>query len=517
MRAPVFSVKQSIGALVLVTVLSGCASHYRGSLETYRTAEPTPFYQRTLEWTDSANEAVPGPEVQDLEPAELSPTQEPTPAPEIKSDEIAARVLGISVETYSQQRAELGNDATLGASLARGVTWRTLLITVARQNPDVRSAQAAWEATVRQYSQAEYLDGLLQEFKGFSRYLMLGVGMPIQKDDNNQIYPSPSLITLRGEIIREQVRLAELAWETALRDALVEAGIAFFDYQFEVQGAATVAENVKLLEDLVSVVQDRYATGLATQPDVLRLQAELERQRNLLIDFAARRRTSKAALNALMGRSANAPIGEPAHFSLPSDPSGVDALTNLALNQRQEFLAQEARVAQMELAIRMGEVMNRPLFSMGYSTFDRGMGAEAATGEPTEPFGVMPDASMPTPGYAQTEAYLAEMRSNLAGARAMLDEVRLSTEAMVVERLEAADIAERQMTLVERQILPLEQSTYDITLRAYTVAASSFTDLLDAERNLIATRLELDEHRRDRNKAILEIALVRGTLADVAP
>jgi hypothetical protein len=508
----------ALGALLSAALVTGCTTHYREALETYRQAEPTPFYQRTMEWTESDPATTDAPEA--LSPSEpmesMDGALQETGAAD-KPAQVAARVLGMTSEYYLEQTTQLASDSTRDAALANGLDWRELMLTVAMRNPRVEAAKREWEATLNQYSQAEFLEGLLREYKSFTRFLDVDAGEALQKGMTREFFPYPSIMAYKGEMIREQVRLAELAWERALRETLVEAGTAYFDYQFQYQGAETVEENVTLLQNLVDVVQDRYATGLASQPDVLRLQTELERQRKLLRDFEARQRATSAELNAMLGRPAGAPLGRPVPKELPYRAPTMDNLVDTSLQHRQEVLEQEARVARTEIAIRMGEIMNRPDYSQGYSTLDRGMMADASTGVPMEPFGARPDAASPRPAYAQAEAYLAETRQRLESAKARLEQLRLDTRALARTTLEQADIAQRQTALIEDVVLPLDQSAYDITLQSYTVGELTFLDLLDSERKLIATRLELDQSRRDRNQAVLRLANVRGFLDDVAP
>jgi len=500
----------ALSTLLTGMLISGCTTHYRESMDAYRNAEPTPFYQRTLEWAEGAPAGDTPPEV--VVPSTPDQSAEDAFAAPDTGDrgmEVAARVLGIPVGDFVAQAAPeaiAGREAALGNRLA----WRDLMLATALGSPRIEAARQEWKATLMQYGQAEYLEGLLREYQTFTRFLDLGAGASLQKEMVKEFFPYPSATAWRGEMIREQVRLAELAWERALRDALVEAGLAFFDYHFQHQGAATAGENVKLLENLVDVVQDRYATGLAAQPDVLRLQMELERQRNILRDFQARQRATAAALNALLGRPTSAPIGPPVAMSLPLPPDSVEALTAQALERRQEVLEQRARVARAEIAIRMGEIMNRPLFSGGYSTLDRGMMPEASTGALGVPFASRPDAPPGTPDYAQAEAYLGEMRERLVAERATLAQIELETGALARGLFEQADIARRQAELLRDVILPLSQSAYEISLNNYTVGTLTFLDLLDAERELIDTRLERDGAQRDRNQAIVRIATLRG-------
>ncbi|MCL4216310.1 MAG: TolC family protein [Candidatus Hydrogenedentes bacterium] len=493
--------------LFLLMLMPGCA-HYRQAIDEYRRAEPTPFYQKTMEWTTELSEnAASSPESAVVDTSQRTPDLK---EPKDRYEMVAAKVLGTTTEWVHDNVQTARDDSKFDRTLADRLEWDELILAVTVLNPGVKAARERWLATVYQYSQADFLEGLLREYSTFTRYLDVSPGKPLNKDMTQEYFPYPSTITLKGEIVREQVRLAELDWERTLRDALVNTGSTFFDYQFQYRGTAAVRENINILEDLVNVVQDRYSAGIASQADLLKAQTELERQKNLLKDFQSRLRSDAAQINAQLGRVANAPLGTPSDKDWTYAATALDTLTQTALDNRQEILAQQSRVARTEITIRLGEVMNRPLFTQGYSTLDRGMMAEASEGEPRPPYGVQPDAARLRPAYAQAESYLAEMRKRLQGEKETLDQVIAQTQALASTVLENLDIAHRQYVLIQQIVLPQDQSAYDIARSAYAASTVSFLDLLDAERSLVSSRLELYESRRDENQALLNLVTVRG-------
>src|SRR5690606_5841986 len=97
------------------------------------------------------------------------------------------------------------------------------------------------------------------------------------------------------------------------------------------------------------------------------------------------------------------------------------------------------------------------------------------SGETTDT-GSKVDAQDALPAYAQAEAFLAEMRLRLVGEWHELERITAESQALARSLLEAWDIAHRQVVLVRDVVLPLDQSAYDIALRAYTAGNLSFID-----------------------------------------
>lgn len=518
-------------ASLFLLIFAGCTAHYRQSLRDFRRGVTSSYTQRTLDWTRQAETLpVASPITLTSATASLSAlgAQQQAQDPFIC---LAAQVLSLEPDYLVQARARLDQPAKLGRVFKAQVRWGDLAVAVALYNPEVQAARADWQATLRQYEQADYLEGLLGQFLTFTRTLNIETGEPRNQQMAQTWFPYPSTIAWKGEMVRQMARMAELDWQKMLRDNLVMAGDRFFQYQYLARAQATAQENVNLLNDFVKVLDERYRTGLIPQSNLLRGQNELAQQRNTLLDLESQARTSQAQINALIGRPANAPLGPPDLSNLPLPALNYVELNETAQAHRQEILAQQAAIERTQAAIRMSEVMNRPPASQGYSSFERGMmpessagtagmtqgssggmgGGDSGTGAvPT--FGVKPRSTAPRYGFAQAEAYLAETRQRLQGDRLRLENLRLQTQLQARSSLEDVDIAKRKVSLLEQVTLPQNQSIYNISLSDYTSGNTTFVELLDAERELINTRLMVHEAHRDLNQAIIKLAGVTGYL-----
>ncbi|MEN6625829.1 MAG: TolC family protein [Candidatus Sumerlaeia bacterium] len=494
-------------AMMFLFLLAGCSAHYREALSDYRRHEPLPFTTKTMAWVTAADQAT------SITPAAKlpSPADTRTTSPREVFTDLAARFFEMDPAALGPRLERMRRPETLRRDLAATVTLKNLLLAVATNNPSINAARERWQATINQFSQADYLEELINEYRSFTRYLNVEAGQPLNKQMEQSFFPYPGAIALKGEMIRQQVRLAELDWQVALRDAAIDAGKTFYEYQYLARAAATTRENVDLVKSLLDVVNDRYRVGSASQADLLRLQTEFERQRNMLEDIEANRRSAAAGLNALLDRPPDAPLGPPEPNDMRMTSPTLSSLTAAALRNRQEVAMQEAKARRTAIAIRMGEVMNRPLASQGYSLYERGMMPEASAGGSMPPYGLKPKTQV-RPAYAQAEAYLAEMRRRLAAEEATLAQVQAQTRSMAKTYLQDLDIARREVDLVDQIVLPQNRSAYETDLSAYTSGRVSFIDLLDAERALLTARLELDQARRDLNQALIRMPAVSGTL-----
>jgi hypothetical protein len=470
--------RSSMNCGFVVLLLTGCAREtHRLQLEVYGRDELPPFARETLNWTAEARPERGDAEIPELTAETVAQADRATTPPESVRIEVIASVTGLPRETV---RAAIESAKPVPAETGP-LNWGDLALAVAMNNPGVEAARAQWQSTLMQFSQADFLEAIVNQF----RALMGDDGPGMMQE----AVPYPSAVAFKGEMIREQARRAKLQWELALREALVAAGEAYFEIQELRRAEASAAENVALIEDLGEVVAQRYRAGEAEQADLLRAQTMLERERNRLLDLRAGEATARARINAFLGRAADAPLGTPDDDDLPDRAPAADALTSAALTARQEVGIAEAERAMTAIAIRMGEVMNRPRASA--------LGNIEAR-----------------PAYAQAEAYLGELRERLRAADAEVAQARADARADAVGWSREHDVARRAVALLRDVVVPQSRSAHESALSAYQAGRISFVDLLDAERELIAARLELDTARGELNRALVRRARVTGRISD---
>ncbi len=471
-------------------LLAGCSAHYRQAIEAFERQEATPYLQRTLTWTERADEAADG-------TMEGAAPLEPTEFEREIQDERAVWLEGVSDILVLDEAAlermvqHLEDPAALEQAIDERLRWEDLRVAVALHGPGIQAARCQWVATLHQYDQAQYLEDMITQFRAFTNGLKIETGKPLHRERQKDFFPYPGTIALKGELIREQVRLGELEWRRTLRDAVVRAGKLYFELQYLIRAEKTAREDLELFNSLIAVLEERYRTGAASQAELLKLQNERSRHEDLIRDFSSLANAARARINAALGRSEALPLGEPQSSTLAERPDGIETLMEDAQTGRQEVMLAEARVIRAQLAIRLGEVMNRPPASVA------GM--------------------KPHPAYAQAESYLAEMRRRLEARELELREARAQTEGMGRDALERLDESRRQVALIEDVIQPQTQSIYETTLSDYVAGRSTFLDLLDAERKWVRTRLELHRAHRDLNLSILHLAMVRGRLSASEP
>ncbi len=256
--------------------------------------------------------------------------------------------------------------------------------------------------------------------------------------------PFPSLDALGGQL-RIQLaqdlpypgtldrRVAVAERETERREHLVEeAGVriaaaarrAYHALYFAERGREIHHEHLTLVRELSSVAEERYATGLVPQANVLRVLQELTGLFAQLANVDAQLQSSRAVLNALLHRPPNAPIGRPDH-DLEEVSAGLvldDLLASAAGNPT--LAAADAAIGREQARVESERHEAKPDFTVmaEWWTADDGMGGRF------ERYALLATVTLPWVNKRSYSAAVSQARAQklaaIAERQARFDEVR---------------------------------------------------------------------------------------------
>ena len=185
---------------------------------------------------------------------------------------------------------------------------------VLRENPVVKSARAKWEMIKARVPQASAWEDL-----------RLGIDSVAGRFVN-----IPANSFMNQTVTLEQELPVSGKNRSRARVATAEAGAAFEDYRRAELDTASRARgscsrlangyaqlevsrrNEELLNQFIKISETRYETSAATQSDVLTAQTDLAKLLETRADIQRQISEEQSALNVLMNRPAQSPLGEPA-------------------------------------------------------------------------------------------------------------------------------------------------------------------------------------------------------------
>jgi outer membrane protein TolC len=279
---------------------------------------------------------------------------------------------------------------------------------------------------------------------------------------------------------------------------------AFAQYSAVSQFIGLTKEVIDLINRIEAIAQARYANGLVPQQDAIRVQVERTQMRNELIQMETEHHHTRARLNALLARSALAPLAEPAQMRPIPTAAKLDYV---ALEER--LRAKNPQLFSDDAKIRAAEKTRDLTYRNRYPDATIGV-VPMQTRSRVDTWGLMLEFNIPL----QQESRRSQERE----AEKMLDAARARKEATsnqlladLSENLSAIDAAQRLEALAQTSLLPQAELTFQAALAGYETGKVDFATLLDAQRqirnakqNIIKTQAEQQARLADIERLIGE-------------
>lgn len=316
-----------------------------------------------------------------------------------------------------------------------------------------------------------------------------------------QEVPYPGKRRLAGDVARGEVEVGERTLE-AVRLRVRADAKSLYSELFRIDRTRSILEESRaLLESFLETARRRYETGEGILENVLKAQTQLLRLDADLATIAQERRSVGAALNALLGREEDTPLG-PALEAPRPETVQTEALEKAALDASPEVLALRAATRREESRLELAERNLKPDFMWGASYMNRGG---------LDPM-VMGMFGMRLPLYKrrkQAEAVMQtryEVEATERDARSR--EVKVLSEVRgLLSRVERAGL---RMRLYREGILPQAQSALDSAAAAYAAGKTEFITLLDDFLSLLQFEKEYETERAEEATALAALEPLTG-------
>jgi outer membrane protein TolC len=275
----------------------------------------------------------------------------------------------------------------------------------------------------------------------------------------------------------------------------------FDDYALALRALTIQAQHLELVTELKDNVTAAYASSDARVQDSLQADAELARIAYQQTVFETQRDIAVAQLNALLHRAPNAALPAPTLESAELDPEASwDSSSSTALEQRPEIASAQA---QVRVARARAQAADRDFYpDLTLSTSYNSMWDMP---EHRWMAGVSINVPLQRGRRSAAVDEAAAMRSmSENGVSSALDAAR--GEVAVAQR--QLQQARRAVQLYEQRLVPLARSRAEALRGSFISSRNNLMSVLEAERGLRSTELELEIARAELGKR--RAALVRA-------
>jgi cobalt-zinc-cadmium efflux system outer membrane protein len=281
------------------------------------------------------------------------------------------------------------------------------------------------------------------------------------------------------------------------RAATAEAGAAFEDLrrvELDVISRARVAyarlanayaqlevnrRNEELLNQFVQISRSRYEAGTATQADVLLAQTDTAKLLEMRADIERQISEAQSALNVLLNRSAQAPLGRPAALVFTPRTLSLQTLQAIAIVRRPELQRAQSMIDAEKFRL---ELANRQWFPDPALNVKAQRYNSAAQAVSEVDVGI----SIPVPWLNRKKysAGILEARKSVEDAERQFGSIRVETLGLVRDQLKKIQTSANQYELYRDNILPLARQAVEASRAAYEASTGGFLELITARRTL---------------------------------
>ncbi len=513
-----------IGLIMLTVLVGGCANHQLETYQELRSTEiqPPAYYYTEVEKkiTNTESELIVEPDqyLSEIEAKVLkyqkqwqAQLESETPMPnlfyEFSTDTMKAyRELAASPEVAKTQLAQ---PIALELLVALGYEW----------NPGLKSAREKIRAVLEQYPQAAYLENVLRQYNAFTKQLDTKVGPMRHKEMMAMKFPFPETLALKGQIITEDVLIAQKEFEIALRDLVTEIKLAYYDYLFLIEATRINEENQKLLQQMIAIAQTKFRVGQGKYSNVIMAQVELSKLAEAIITLEQQRETVIARLNTLLNSSADLPLGIPIPIEEEQVISTLAELYELAIQKRQEIQKQKLVISKMGLVVEMAKQMTYPDPTLGAGYFEnRSMADLKHTQEMPMTFSTRRTLNPKnTAWFGHRNSYIHEVNVKIEAMEHRIEELESKLRFVVKKHHFGMETANRSIRLYRQTLLPQARQALDAANTAYQAAQIDFLSFLDAQRTLLKLKIEEQRALRDYRHHLAQLEQAVGVILPKQP
>ena len=346
------------------------------------------------------------------------------------------------------------------------------------RNPSLAAMVEAWQAAAQRYPQMISLeDPMLDFMRGTNEGWMIQVSQKLLWPGKRQ---------LRGNMAAAEAEMAGYDVEDTRLRLTEAAKMAFFDY-YQAERQLTVnREAAKLVQEFRAIAKALYEANKATDQDVLQASVDLADLEARQAELQRERKVAAARINTLLHRAVDQPLPpSPAEAATDGDhptnlrsvPDGArpaaETLIELALQQRPDLAAQEARIDADQIALALACKEFYPDFAVA-AKHDAFMPPEMRS---------QVGVSLNVPLYRQRRhAAVEEASARLRQRRQELEKMR--DEARFEVQSANQRLAERRQVvgLYRDKILPAAKANVESARIKYTNAQLDFLRLIEAQR-----------------------------------
>ena len=379
-----------------------------------------------------------------------------------------------------------------------------------RANPEIQAAkrrvEGAWARIPQARSLPDPMVSLGYQNEGFSG-LTLGTSTDTELGFFlSQEVPFPPKLSLKGGIAAKEAEREDEVFRATELEVISRLKVAYYDLFFAEKSIEIVMKNKDLLEKFAKTAEARYAVGKAVQQDVLRAQTEITILLQRLAQLEREEGSVRAAINSLLNRPRDAPLGRPVDPLRRKLPFPFEQLVELGLQKSPEFKAAERSLDRSGLALDLAKKQYYPDFTISTGYINRG----AIEGM----WQVMVGVTIPLYFKTKQDYGVREAAADLGSAQESVQAMRQSLFFGIKDLFLMAETSERLLVLIGTGSLPQATLTLESSIASYAVGKVDFLTVLTNLLTILNQELQYFQELTNFEKALARLERAVGVPFD---
>lgn len=374
------------------------------------------------------------------------------------------------------------------SSLSNYVTYALL------NSPAVETAFDDWSASVENITVTRSLPDPQLTFQAYIKDVITSLMPGLAWN-----FPGPGKLAARARVATAGSQGKYFAFEKAVLQAAFDLKRAYYQLGLLDEQLQLKRETCALLDNQERVLQAQSVAGTAGLPELLRVQAELDRVRNDVTNLEDSRRPLLEDFKSALGLTSAQPAPPtPNHFEAGNQDFDADKLFAAAFARNPQLAEMAAEVRAAEAGITVAYKERVPDFS-----------AALMADVKSSPVMFWPQAGMSLPIWRdKLAAEVAQAEAGELAAKSRLKAAQIDLAVNFAEKVFTCRQTARDLALIDDDLIPQANESLTTIQAGYRAGTSDFSTLTGAEQLLLDLKLQAAETRTDHEIALADLTLM---------
>lgn len=340
---------------------------------------------------------------------------------------------------------------------------QALISEALKNNREVRAAESRWNASTYRVPQAKSLpDPMVMigyQNEGWNRYTYGEMQGAQWMYSVSQMFPFPGKRSLKGEMASNDAGSFAASYKAVRLQTIATIKGLYYDLFLTYKNLNIITDKTALFSRIEDAALARYASGMASQQEVLMAQTEkymlLEKETML----RQKVQSLEAMLNNALGRDARTPLNRPAEPTPTAFVYSMDDLLKLAYEQSPDIQSKEKMLASSKAQMNMAQKEYYPDLTLAGSVFKR-------TGEFEDMWSLTATINIPL-YFGKKQAAVAEAKALSYSADHELESAKLMLVSSIRDNYSMLTTSEKLMSLYRTGLIPKAEQDVELSLSGY--------------------------------------------------